>query len=127
MLDEEMDDIIRDASNQYYPAYDDKAWSKMERLLDKHLPKKENKRKYLLFLLLFLLADAGLFIILFYPKKNNSSQPETIAQKSKQDISNTKPVFNEHVHDVATDSKNLQMILSPVTKTKGKFNDESIA
>ena len=49
MLDEEMDDIIKDASNQHYPAYDDQAWGKMERLLDKHLPQKKDKRKYFLF------------------------------------------------------------------------------
>lgn len=70
MLDEEMDDIVRDASEQHFAPYDDKAWSKMETLLDKHLPqKKKDRKKFLLFLLLFLAIDAGVAFMIFYPHK----------------------------------------------------------
>lgn len=54
-----MDHMIREAADQHHPAYDDKAWEKMEMLLDKHLPQKTDKRKFIYFLLLFLLLGSG--------------------------------------------------------------------
>ena len=47
MPDEEIDNLIRDAANQHHPPYDDKAWGKMEELLDKHLPQKKDRKKYI--------------------------------------------------------------------------------
>jgi hypothetical protein len=128
MQDEEIDDIIRDASNQHYPAYDDKAWDKMEHLLDKHLPQNEDKKKYLLLLLLFLLVDTGLFVVFFFPKKHSSSQPETITQNSKQNITAVSPVINGRVQIITTDSKNktVQLLLSPAAETKIKSNTQPI-
>ena len=35
-----MDHIIREAANNHHPAYNDKAWEKMEKQLDKQLPQK---------------------------------------------------------------------------------------
>ena len=42
-----MDDIIRDAVDKHHPAYNDKAWEKMEKKLDKHLPQKEGRRRFI--------------------------------------------------------------------------------
>src|ERR1700733_10211279 len=113
MQDEKMDDIIRDASSQHYPTYDDKAWGKMERLLDKQFPQKKDRRKYLLFLLLFLLLGAGSFFAFVYPKKHtsNSLQTSAIAQNSKQDNSGTSPVSNDQVQNnvvVNSQKRNVQ-------------------
>ena len=52
MQDEEMDhmdEIIREASKSHHPVYDDKAWDKMEALLDKHLPVKKDRRRPVIF------------------------------------------------------------------------------
>jgi hypothetical protein len=130
MLDEEMDNIIRDASNQHYPTYDDQAWSKMERQLDKHLPQKKNKRKYLLFLLLFLLVDSGIFFAFFYPKKHtNLSQPETIASTSKHDIAN-KPLtaLNNRTENLTTDFKtqDIQQQISTTAKVNKQLTSQLI-
>ena len=61
MPDEEIDKLIQDAASQHHPPYDDKAWDRMEVLLDKHLPKKNDRRKYIFFLLLFLLLGGAVF------------------------------------------------------------------
>ena len=63
MQDEQMDHMdewIREAANNHHPVYDDQAWKKMEELLDKHLPLKENRRRpTIIFLFLLLFAGAG--------------------------------------------------------------------
>jgi hypothetical protein len=120
MLDEEIDDMIRNASNQHYPIYDDKAWDKMERLLDKHLPQTKDKEKYLLFIVLFFLVSIGLFFIFFYSNKHNSAEFVVIAQKSKLGISNTSPILDDKVQNIAAGIKkqNTQQALSAITETK---------
>jgi len=45
MLDDENDKTIKEAAEHYHPGYDDKAWEKMEQLLDEHLPQKKRKKK----------------------------------------------------------------------------------
>lgn len=74
-----MDDIIRDAANQHHPAYDDKAWSRMENLLDKHLPQKKDKRKYIFFIL-FLLLGTGAFYAYFNTNKKGTIKTITASQ-----------------------------------------------
>lgn len=91
-----MDDIIRDAVDKHHPAYNDKAWEKMEKKLDKHLPQKEGRRRFIFFLLFFLLLGGGAFFASMYfsgsknsmstggVQSNGEKQPssEIIAQKS---------------------------------------------
>ena len=66
MQSEEFYNKIQQAADNHHPAYDEQAWAKMEKLLNKHLPqKKDDKRRIIFFLLLFLLlggAAAFLFI-----------------------------------------------------------------
>ena len=72
MWDDEINKKIKDAADQYHPAYDENAWDKMELLLDQHLPvEKKRKRKYFLIPLLALLLGSSFFII--YYKHSNSS------------------------------------------------------
>ena len=68
MPDEENDIRIREAADNYHPAYDDTAWDKMEKLLDVHLPQKK-KRKKIFFILPFLLLMCGLVLFMIL---NNS-------------------------------------------------------
>lgn len=59
---EEFDKKVREAADHHHPAYDDNAWSGMEKLLDKHMPvEKDNRRRIIFFLLLFLLLGGGGF------------------------------------------------------------------
>ena len=38
---EEFDKKIKEAAEHHHPAYDEQAWGKMNKLLDKHMPQKE--------------------------------------------------------------------------------------
>lgn len=61
---EDLDKKFKEAADHHHPAYDEKAWAKMQKLLDKHLPReKERKRRIFFWLFLFLLiGGAGLLI-----------------------------------------------------------------
>lgn len=89
-----MDHIIREAANNHHPAYNDKAWEKMELQLDKHLPQKKDRRRLIFFLLFFLLLGAGTFLVL----NNRSGNDKNIAaeknngSKQEQDASTTEYV-----------------------------------
>lgn len=84
MSDEEYDKMIKEAADQYHPAYEDAAWKKMERLLNEHLPvEKEKKRFFFLLPLLLLLGGLVFFIILYTGKTNNSEISQNADSKNK--------------------------------------------
>ncbi|MEP7256181.1 MAG: hypothetical protein ABI666_10435 [Ferruginibacter sp.] len=85
MLDEEMDHIIKDAVDKHHPAYNDKAWEKMEKKLDKHLPQKTDRKRYLFFLLLFLLLGGGAFFGINYLNREKTSVNKEIAESKKNE------------------------------------------
>lgn len=60
---EEFDKKIKEAAENHHPAYDEQAWARMNKLLDKHMPEKEDRRRRFawLFFLLFLVGGAGVF------------------------------------------------------------------
>lgn len=51
---EEFDNRIKEAADHHHPAYDEQAWAKMEKLLNKHMPVKKDRRWGIVFFLLFL-------------------------------------------------------------------------
>jgi hypothetical protein len=59
MQSENFDNKIKEAADQHHPNYDEKAWAKMEKLLDRHLPQKDDRRRRIIFFLLFLLLAGG--------------------------------------------------------------------
>jgi len=82
---DEFDKKVKEAADHHHPAYDEQAWTKMEKLLKKHLPQKEDdRRRFLFFFLLFLgLSTAGLFIVkLWKGSKVITVAENTIQQKS---------------------------------------------
>ncbi|WP_462253837.1 porin family protein [Ferruginibacter sp.] len=80
MPDEEIDNLIRDAANQHHPPYDDKAWGKMEVLLDKHLPQKKDRKKYIFFILFFLLLGSAVIFSV-----NNAGKKTVTVSTNQQD------------------------------------------
>ncbi len=68
MQSENIDNKIRQAAEQHHPDYDEKAWNKMEKLLDRHLPKKDDRRRRVIFfVLLFLVMGGGAWLIISKP------------------------------------------------------------
>lgn len=79
-----MDQMIREAANNHHPAYNDKAWEKMEMQLDKHLPQRKDRRRLIFLLLFFLLLGAGTFFVLNNRSgndKDNTSEKNTETKK----------------------------------------------
>ncbi len=74
-----MDHIIRDAAENHHPAYNDKAWDKMEAMLDKQLPQKKDKKKYIFFLLFFLLLGGGALFTVYQLNRDKGKAPAGIA------------------------------------------------
>src|SRR5258705_1643782 len=57
---EEFDNKVKEAAENHHPAYDENAWTRMEELLNKHLPQEnDRRRRFILFIFLFLLLGAG--------------------------------------------------------------------
>lgn len=77
---EDLDKKIKDAADQHHPPYDEKAWTRMAKLLNKHLPEaKEDNRRIIFLLLLLLFIGGGAFLIIAKPWSNKdhiaASQP----------------------------------------------------
>lgn len=97
MQDEEMDnmdELIKAASESYHPVYDDKAWEKMEVLLDKHLPQKQGRKRPAIIFILLLIGATGLFAI-FYPW----NEKENVAVLKQETKSVDKGIKNLNLKD----------------------------
>lgn len=97
---EEFDIKVRQAADHHHPAYDQDAWLKMEKLLDKHMPQeKENKRRFIFFLLFFLLLGGGAWLVISKRWKKQSTLGEThhVAPVNK----NTAPSNNDQQNIVS--------------------------
>jgi hypothetical protein len=81
---EDLDKKIKEAADQHHPAYDEKAWHKMEKLLNEHLPQPKNDgRRIIFFLLFFLLIGGGAFIIISKHWEKNSKTAYQPVQENK--------------------------------------------
>lgn len=75
---DDFDNRIKDAADNHHPTYDEKAWDKMEALLDKHMPQQEKKRRRFFFFWLFallLLGSGAAWLIIERPW--NKEEPAT--------------------------------------------------
>ncbi|HWH63937.1 MAG TPA: hypothetical protein VNS50_11710, partial [Ginsengibacter sp.] len=73
MWDDKLNKKIKDAADQYHPAYEENAWDKMELLLDKHLPvEKKKKKRYFLLPVIGLLT--GSFFIVYYNQSGSGTK-----------------------------------------------------
>jgi hypothetical protein len=88
MWSDDLDNKMKEVTEGYHPAYDDKAWDKMEVLLDKHLPQEKKRRRFILLLLPLLLVGTGIFLISQKRAKNRIGEEKNTvvrpASKEKQ-------------------------------------------
>jgi hypothetical protein len=81
MWDDEINKRIKDAADQYHPAYDENAWDKMKVLLDQHLPVKDKRRRKYFLIPFIALLVGGAFYIIYHNQTNsptkNSQETET--------------------------------------------------
>jgi hypothetical protein len=115
MQSEEFDKKVNEAADHHYPAYDEKAWAKMERLLDKHLPQKnDDRRKYILLLLLFLLTGGGVYLMIAKPWQSN--KPLVVSDKTvPQDIpANSIKIADAGNSEKINDNNNIDISERPI-------------
>jgi hypothetical protein len=100
---EDFDKKIKEAADHHHPAYDEQAWAKMEKLLNKHLPQKDDdRRRFLFIILLFLgLGGAGLFIM--KPWKKDKKETIATTQPVKQDPQNSSATTKEQIPVTGSD------------------------
>lgn len=111
------DKKVKVAADHHHPAYNAEAWSKMQKLLNKHLPEKEDRRRrfLLLILLLAIVVGAGLFIAEPWGKKNitvTAKAPSPLQLKTEKTLLDT-TVFNNTVN-----SKTNHVDIANVNSTK---------
>lgn len=89
MQSENFDKKIKDILDQPHPGNEKPEWDRMEKMLDKYMPqKKDDNKRFLLLLLVFLLAGSGAFIIW----QNANRNKHEIASVSAQDQNKEQPV-----------------------------------
>src|SRR5690348_10755429 len=88
---EDLDKKIREAAEQHHPAYDEKAWTKMQKLLNRHLPQaRTDKRRAIILLFLLLFIGGGALFFIF--RSNNSKGGPVSAGNEKSSVPVTTPV-----------------------------------
>ena len=135
---EETNKKITEAAENHHPSYDEKAWEKMNMLLDKHMPVKEKKKRRAAFLLLlFLFAGGGISYLLFsddaskkivFTPTEQSSKGSTATDKetnkTTENIESIKPnetTLTEN-EKLSNEVKETSAILFPAIKTNENKN-----
>ncbi|MCB0715961.1 MAG: hypothetical protein KDC06_08105, partial [Chitinophagaceae bacterium] len=132
---DKFDKKIKEAAENHHPNYDERAWQKMEKLLDKHLPQEKTKRRFIFFLvpvLLLGLSAVGYFIYTAKDQQTKFTKFQTGLEKVISDKTvrkNKLPSFkNENANpkdDMEKDmpksiNKNISLQLS--SQHKEKYN-----
>ncbi len=108
---DKLDKKIQEAAEQYNPAYNEDSWSKMEALLDEHMPiNREEKRKFpagWIFLLLFIMAGSFVMLLIKPGKTNKENKEAANVEKT-----------NSGIKDHANNNSNRKDILQVITPQK---------
>src|SRR5437867_8821402 len=94
---EDLDKKIKEAADQHHPAYDEKAWRKMEKLLNQQLPQEKNDRRRILFLfLLLLLIGGGGYLLISQPSNKKASVAKTSVQDNRNTVEANKKAIDQN-------------------------------
>lgn len=114
---EEFDKKIKEAAENHHPAYDEQAWARMNKLLDKHMPEKEDRRRRFawLFFLLFLVGGAGVFYAV-----QSLVSPKSISQESSlpQNRSSEKATGNPDLSSKVSETGKMNQTGNSTISTK---------
>lgn len=111
MRDEENDKKLRDAAENFHPAFDENAWKKMEKMLDENLPKEKDRKKILFFLPFILMLAGFIFYIFLYKNGNvhfhqsNVNENTTANTKASKDILPERKTINSINTDANSNEK----------------------
>jgi len=122
---DDFDKKIKEAAEHHHPAYEEKAWDKMEKLLDKHLPnEKEDKRRIFFLLLLLLLTGAGVYLAITKPWQSKS----TLRDKVNSPVNQKMPAESPANSTSDAESKTAKSEAAPGTGKPGsRVTDTNVA
>src|SRR5688500_5244023 len=131
MWSDEMDNKIRKTTEGSHHAYNDKAWNKMEELLETHLPQSRRRRFIALLLLPLALISTGVYFAIQKQTKDNGTgesitavQPipgkETIKKEADVKTTTITPAF-EKINNPAQPSE-MEVATSTEKPNKGGLN-----
>jgi len=98
MWSDELDNKMRETTEASHPAYEERAWVKMEELLDQHLPQKRKRRFIPLLLLPLAIVGTGIF---FAIQQRSESKITTENIKASQPITSGEDVQNRKENKAA--------------------------
>lgn len=120
MQSDQLDKKIKEAADHHHPAYDEKAWDRMEKLLDKHLPQNEDKRRRFIFFLLLplLIGISATWLLVSKPWQNNKKISDANAVVNNKSVTesnnNNDKVSNTVTVDNSTNNNNENVTSTPV-------------
>lgn len=120
---DQFDKKIKEAADHHHPAYDEQAWAKMEKMLNKHLPQKEDdRRRFVFFLLLFLgLGGAGLIVAKSWKgRKSIAATKQSVQQKLPAVPSVSPEIFKEVPENYKTNEKNSGQVITSIVIDNNK-------
>jgi len=98
MLFDNFDKKIKEAAEQHHPAYDENAWRKMETLLNEHLPREKDRRRFFLLAFTVLVIGGGAFFLISRPHVKKTEQ---VVLQNKTST-NTKPQADDKTGNRST-------------------------
>lgn len=123
MWSDEINKKIQEAEDSNQPAYTDKAWEGMELLLDKHLPLKKKRRRFIFFLFPILLG--GITALFIWQQKSKPDNPVTEQKRIPVQSSSSPANSDEHDNAITLPSKETPVIQQNTSgKTTGNFQTE---
>jgi hypothetical protein len=131
MLFDNFDKKIKEAAEQHHPAYDENAWRKMESLLDQHLPREKNRRRFFLLAFIALLIGGGAFILLSNPHSKNSGQivkqtNNSTSSKTQADKTDKTSIVQPGVDNTGNETINGDAVANTATKITGKTDNSPV-
>ena len=122
---DELDKKIKEAADNHHPSYAEKAWDKMEGLLNKHMPEEKQKRRgaFILLLLLLLIAAGGGSYYIFSKSKSNTSDITSKDNNNPAELKSQPVQQKEPVTDKAFQIENRTKEQSPDTSEQFSSQD----
>lgn len=123
MWDDEINKRIKDAADQYHPAYNEDAWKKMEQMLDENLPQKKEGKRIMYYFLVAILLGTGAYFIFYASHRTEtlqtfSSSSQKYKEQSHKDEMNPGQVRDEAAKPNAKNESN-------ATRRRKKIVDET--
>ncbi|MEQ1675721.1 MAG: hypothetical protein ABL876_03395 [Chitinophagaceae bacterium] len=116
MQSEEFDKKIIEAAEHHHPVYNEKAWAEMNKLLDKHLPEKKERRRPFIFWWLLPVLLGGAALLITQMRKGNKQITETVNKKGSENIPATTTPTSSGVSEETGDKSN---VTQPTTTAPG--------